>query len=98
MGAEMALLHIEHGVADLDTWLNVFDQFEPQRKASGVKQVRISRPADDVHRVVIDLEFESTTAAGNFHTFLRENVWSSADASEVMTGTPTAVVLTEVRP
>lgn len=94
----MPLLHIEHGITDLDAWLKAFDRYEPQRNAAGVKNARISRPADDLQRVVIDLEFESTTAAANFHTFLREQVWPSTDASEVITGTPKAVILTEVRP
>jgi hypothetical protein len=94
----MPLLHIEHGITDLNTWLKTFDRYEPQRNAAGVKKTRVSQPADDLQRVVIDLEFESTTAAANFHTFLRDNVWPSADASELMTGKPKAVILTEVRP
>ena len=93
----MPLLHIEHGVSDLDAWLKTFDLFEPQRKAAGVQAVRIRRPADDSHRVAIDLEFESISAADNFHAFLRDNVWTSAGASSVMTGSPSAIVLTEVR-
>jgi hypothetical protein len=93
----MPVLHIEHSITDLDAWLKAFDRYEPQRNAAGVKKARISRPEDDLQRVVIDLEFESSTAAANFHTFLREKVWPSTDASEVMTGTPQAVILTEVR-
>jgi hypothetical protein len=93
----MAFLHIEHGITDLDAWLKAFDRYEPQRNAAGVKSARISRPADDLQRVVIDLEFESTTAAANFYAFLREKVWPSSDASEVITGTPKAVILAEVR-
>ncbi|MCV7400604.1 hypothetical protein H7K24_10585 [Mycobacterium fragae] len=93
----MPLLHIEHGVNDLDTWLKVFNAFEPQRKAAGVTQVRLGQPVGDPHHVVIDLEFETTSAADDFRTFLRENVWTSADASNVMTGTPTAIILTEIR-
>jgi hypothetical protein len=34
----MPLLHIEHGVTDLDAWLKTFDLFEPQRKAAGYKR------------------------------------------------------------
>jgi hypothetical protein len=94
----MPLLHIEHGITDLDTWLKAFDRYEPQRNAAGVKSARISQPADDSQHVVVDLEFESNSAAANFHAFLREKVWSSTDASELMTGTPKAVILTEVRP
>ncbi len=93
----MPLLHIEHGITDLDAWLKAFDRYEPQRSAAGVKTARISQPADNLQHVVIDLEFESTDAAANFHTFLREKVWPSTDASEVITGTPKAVILTEVR-
>lgn len=86
-----------HGVGDLDAWLKAFDQFEPQRTAAGVRRVRIGQPAGDPHYVVTDLEFPTTAAAGDFHTFLREKVWASSHASTVMTGTPTAVILTEVR-
>lgn len=39
----MPLLHIEHGVTDLNTWLKAFDEFEPQRKEAGVTQVRIGQ-------------------------------------------------------
>jgi hypothetical protein len=93
----MPLLHIEHDITDLDAWLEVFDRFEPQRKAAGVRQVRVSRPADDSRHVIVDLTFETDDAADNFHAFLRETVWTSAEASKLMTGTPTAVVLTELR-
>jgi hypothetical protein len=93
----MPLLHIEHGITDLDAWLKAFDRHEAARNAAGVKAARVTQPAEDSQRVVIDLEFESTSAAANFHTFLREHVWPSTDASELLTETPRAVILTEVR-
>jgi hypothetical protein len=94
----MPYLHIEHGVVDLDTWLKAFDEFEPQRSAAGVTQVRVGHPAGDTHHVVIDLGFQTTSAAEDFHNFLREMVWPSPNASRVMIGSPTAVILTDVRP
>jgi hypothetical protein len=43
--------------------------------------------------VVIDPGFTSASAAAEFHTFLRQQVWPS---SPVLVGNPTVGVLTEV--
>ncbi|MDT5255791.1 MAG: hypothetical protein QOD10_871 [Mycobacterium sp.] len=92
----MAILHIEHRIKDLEVWLEAFRKFTPAREQAGVHATHVWQPADDPHYVVVHLEFESVSAAGKFRTFLRENVWSSPDASPGLDGSPTALVFNEV--
>jgi hypothetical protein len=90
------VLHIEHPITDLNTWLQAFNGFAPARQQAGVKAERIWQPEDDPHYIVVNLEFESSSAAANFRTFLQERVWSSPDASPGLAGSPRAVILSEV--
>jgi hypothetical protein len=92
----MSTLHIEHGITELDTWLRAFNSFEPARRAAGVVEERIAQPVDDPHYVVVDLEFESSTAAARFRDFLVERVWSSPEASPALVGRPRSVILHSV--
>jgi quinol monooxygenase YgiN len=92
----MPILHIEHAITDLDTWLETFRKFAPAREQAGVIQAQVFQPDDDPHYIVVNLRFESATAAANFRTFLTERVWASPDASPALVGAPTARVLTEV--
>lgn len=92
----MPILRIEHAITDLATWLEAFNRFAPARRHADVTEERIWQPTDDPQYVVIDLGFESTSAAESFRAFLFEYVWSSPDNSPALAGMPKAVVLTEV--
>ncbi|MCW2565016.1 MAG: hypothetical protein QOD59_4145 [Mycobacterium sp.] len=92
----MAVLHIEHEISDLDTWLEAFQRFAPAREAAGVRHTAVFQPSDDPNYIVVNLRFESVDAASNFRTFLHDVVWQSPEASPALVGAPTARVLTEV--
>ena len=71
----MPVLHIEHKVADFDTWKrNAFDADPLGRAKSGVRHYRISRTAADPNDVIIDLEFDSVPEAEAMLAALR-NLW-----------------------
>ncbi len=89
----MATLHIEHAITDLATWQAAFDRFADVREAAGVRGHRVQQPVEDPRYVVIDLDFGTTEEAERFLDFLETNVWSSADASPALLGTPRARVL-----
>jgi hypothetical protein len=93
----MPILHIEHEISDLTTWLEAFNRFAPAREQAGVRQTEVFQPSDDPNYIVVNLRFESVDAASNFHKFLTEVVWASPDNSPALIGAPTARVLTEVR-
>jgi hypothetical protein len=67
----MATLHIENQVHDYDTWKTVFDKFDRERRARGVRSYRIVRATDDPNTVLVDMEFDSRTRAEEFREFLR---------------------------
>ena len=92
----MPILHIEHEISDLVTWLQAFKRFAPAREQAGVTQTDVFQPADDPRYIVVNLRFESVEAASNFRSFLHEVVWKSPEASPALVGAPTARVLTEV--
>ena len=71
----MPTLHIQHQVADYDTWKrNAFDADPIGRSAAGVHRHRISRSADDPNYLMIELEFASMPEAQAMQTALR-NLW-----------------------
>jgi hypothetical protein len=92
----MAILHIEHQISDLRTWLEAFQKFAPAREGAGVTHTQVWQPDDDPHYVFVHLTFETPDAAANFRTFLRQVVWASPEASPALVGAPSARVLTEV--
>ena len=94
--SETTTLHIEHPISDLETWLVAFARFEDARARAGVRAHRVRRPVDDDHYIDVELDFGSIEAAQAFKRFLETTVWTSADASPALAGTPTARVLTEV--
>ena len=96
MVAMKATLHIEHPVRDFDAWKRVFDGFHDFRVEHGVRSLRVGRRVDADSHVAIDLVFDSADAAGAFHRALQERVWSRQSATEMLTGAPSAVVLTLV--
>jgi quinol monooxygenase YgiN len=92
----MAILHIEHEISDLTTWLETFKRFAPAREQAGVQQAEVFQPTDDPNYIVVNLRFESVEAASNFRKLLTDVVWASPENSPALAGTPTARVLTEV--
>jgi hypothetical protein len=92
----MAILHIEHEISDLHTWLEAFQKFAATREGAGVTHTKVWQPDDDPNYVVVHLTFETSDAAANFRTFLRQVVWASPEASPALVGAPTARVLAEV--
>jgi hypothetical protein len=91
-----AVLHIEHPITDLDTWLTAFGRFAEARERAGVRGHRIHQPVDDAHFIVVDLWFDDVEGAERFRGFLEANVWSNAEASPGLAGTPMARILTPV--
>jgi hypothetical protein len=86
----MPILHIEHQVADYDSWKrNAFDADPLGRVKSGVLSHRISRGASDPNYVLIELEFASMAEAEAMHTALR-NLWRNPLAQ---IGSPTARII-----
>lgn len=92
----MPILHIEHEINDLDTWLETFKKFAPAREQAGVQQAEIYHPPDNPNYIVVNLRFETVDAASNFRKFLTDVIWASPDNSPALVGAPTARVLTEV--
>jgi hypothetical protein len=92
----MPILHIEHEISDLTTWLEAFNRFAPAREQAGVQQTEVFQPSDDPNYIVVNLRFESVDAASNFRTFLQTVIWKSPEASPALVRAPTARVLTEV--
>lgn len=92
----MPVLHIEHEISDLETWLHAFKKAAPAREAAGVTRTDVYQPTEDPNYIVIDLRFENVNAASSFRDFLIERIWSSQEAAPALVGVPIARVLTEV--
>ena len=89
----MPVLHIEHQVADFDSWKrNAFDPDPLGRPKSGVTRHRISRGASDPNYVFIELEFASMAEAEAMHSAL-QNLWRTP---LVQIGSPTARIIETV--
>ncbi|MCB0976171.1 MAG: hypothetical protein KDB02_01820 [Acidimicrobiales bacterium] len=84
----MATLLIEHPITDFDTWATAFESFDAARHNAGVRTHRITRPVDDDHYVLIELDFDTVEAAENFRHFLETAIWSTPDNSPALVGTP----------
>jgi hypothetical protein len=86
----MPTLHIEHQVADFDSWKrNAFDADPLGRVKSGVRSHRISQGASDPNYVLIELEFASMPEAEAMHAALRK-LWQNPLAQ---IGSPTARII-----
>lgn len=89
----MPILHIEHQVADFNTWKRAaFDADPIGRAASGVRRHRIAQAADDPNYVMIELEFATMPEAEAMHTALRA-LWRSPLAQ---IGSPQARIMQTV--
>jgi hypothetical protein len=94
----MAVLHIEHEITDLPTWLGAFSAFAEARRAAGVIAERIQQPVDDDRYIVVDLEFGSAEQAAGFRRFLEAQVWSVPENAPALTGSPKTMILEPVDP
>lgn len=77
------ILRLEHKVRNFDAWKAKFDSDPLGRKKAGVRRYRVSRPLDDPNYIMIELEFEASSAAEDFQTAVRE-MWSSPDAQRLI--------------
>ncbi|MGO9384678.1 MAG: hypothetical protein ACLP4W_21965 [Mycobacterium sp.] len=91
----MPVLHIQHPIADLDTWLRDFASRAPVREQAGVTETHVLQAEDDPHYIVELLFFDTAEAANNYRTFMREQVWSSS--SPGLAGHPHSIILHEVK-
>ena len=90
----MPVLHIDHRVGDLDTWLRDFAKRAPAREQAGVTEVHVFQAEEDPQYIVELLFFDTTVAAINYRMFLREHVWSSS--SPGLPSHPHGLILHEV--
>ena len=90
----MPVLHIDHRVGDLDTWLWDFAKRAPAREQAGVTEVHVFQAEEDPYYIVEHLIFDTTEAARNYRAFLREQVWSSS--SPGLASHPHGLILHEV--
>jgi hypothetical protein len=93
----MTTLHNEHPISDYTAWRGAFDRFAPLRAQAGVIAQRVFQPIDDVHHVVIQLDFPDDTRAAAFLDLLTTTIWPNAEASPALRGTPRTILL-EPRP
>ena len=74
----MLILHIEHQIADLGTWLRGFASRAPAREQNGVTEIHVLQAEEDPQHIVELLYFDTADAANNYRRFMREQVWSSS--------------------
>ena len=91
----MITLHIEHAIRDFNTWKKAFESDPAGRERSGVRCYQILRPVDDPNYIIIDLDFDSASAAEQFLAKMRQ-VWQSAAAAPALIGSPQTRIVEEV--
>jgi hypothetical protein len=89
----MYTLQIEHAITDFDKWKAAFDRDPVNRAASGVTAHRVSRPVDDPHSVVVELDFAQRAQAEALLANLQTKVWNSSDLAPALKGAPKARIL-----
>jgi hypothetical protein len=94
----MATLHVSNIVRDYDSWKGNFDKFDRARRERGVRGYRIARGDEEPTRVIVDLDFDSTTRAEEFAEFLRGVMRTPQAQSELLQhDTPVVLEVTEER-
>jgi hypothetical protein len=89
------ILHVEHRIADLGTWLEDFASRVPAWQRAGITKVHVLQAQDDPQHIVELIFFDTADAANNYRTFLREQVWSSS-SSPGLAGNPSAIIFEEL--
>jgi hypothetical protein len=74
----VAVLHIEHQIGDLGTWLRDFASRAPAREQAGITEAHVFQAEDDPQHIVEVLFLDTVDAGNNYRTFMREQVWSSS--------------------
>jgi heme-degrading monooxygenase HmoA len=92
----MAVLLVQHQITDLETWLASYAKYAEAREQGGVKEAHIYQPDDDPQSIVVIHFFDTTEAAENFRTFLREQVWTTTGTMQGIHSDPHAMILQEV--
>lgn len=88
----MPTVRIEHPIHNYEAWKGAFDLDPARRQESGVRRYRVSRPVDDPHYVMVDLDFNSSGEAEAFVATMRE-VWQSPQAAPALLGNPQARIV-----
>ena len=91
--APMITLHIEHSISDFETWSNAFAEFTDARKNAGVRSHLVRQPIDDPNYILIELDFDTLSAAAAFRDFLHTVVWAVPANAPALTGTPQTMLL-----
>lgn len=73
----MPTLVVTHTVRDYDEWKQMFDSDPLGRRASGVREHRVMRAAEDPNDVTIELDFDTAGEAENLRQRLEE-MWTTA--------------------
>jgi ribose 5-phosphate isomerase len=68
----MAVLRIEHPVADFESWRQAFEDDPIGRERMNVRRYTILRSLDDPGYVMVDLELDSQEDAEQLRSALRE--------------------------
>jgi hypothetical protein len=71
----MAILHIQHSVANFEGWKRAFDADPVDRRASGVRRYQVHRSVAEPNFVMIDLEFDTVAEAEKLLEKLR-HLWA----------------------
>ena len=83
----MPILQLEHAIKDFGLWKAAFDRDPIDRRGLGVRRHRILRPTDDVHYVVVELDFDTVEAAEACRAALGR-LWTSRAAAPALVGAP----------
>jgi hypothetical protein len=93
MEKTLTTLRIEHAISDYQVWRTAFDSFAEMRASAGVRSFAVRRPVDDPAYLMLDLEFDTASAAQKFAGFLEQHVWSTPASSPGLAGLPKSRIL-----
>lgn len=91
----MPTVRIEHKIHDYESWKMAFDRDPVGRQECGVRRYQIARPVDDPAYIMVDLDFDTVSAAEAFLVKMRQ-VWQSPQAAPALSGAPQARIVETV--
>jgi hypothetical protein len=91
----MPTLQLEHAIKDFAMWKAAFDRDPIDRRGLGVRRHRVLRPLDDPDYVLVELEFDTTSAAQACSAALSE-LWGSPQAAPALIGAPRVRIVESV--
>jgi len=89
----MVTLRLELEVRDFDQWREAFGKDAGHRAENGMRNYRIFRPVDDLHRVMIDGDFDDPAAAEGFLEIMRTQVWPDPAKAPAKLGQPRTTIV-----